>query len=101
MGLLDRLRASRALGVGRAPVDGGQVYSPVQPRFAVIDVETTGLRPDVHRIVEIAVVTTDPWGQVVDEWSTRINPQDRWEPPTFTASQTLMSRRRPCSPTSY
>nr|WP_246391116.1 exonuclease domain-containing protein [Nocardioides soli] len=46
-----------------------------QPHFAVIDVETTGLRADTHRIVEIAVVTTDVWGQVLDEWSTRINPE--------------------------
>ncbi|GAA2501373.1 exonuclease domain-containing protein [Terrabacter carboxydivorans] len=46
-----------------------------QPRFAVIDVETTGVSPKQHRILEIAVVTTDLQGRVLDEWSTRINPQ--------------------------
>lgn len=45
------------------------------PRFAVQDVETTGLRADEHRVVEIAVVTTDLRGVVLDEWSTRVNPQ--------------------------
>lgn len=48
---------------------------PSQPHFAVIDVETTGLSADEHRIVELAVVTTDPWGRVLEEWATRINPQ--------------------------
>lgn len=46
-----------------------------QPRFAVIDIETTGLTPQTDRILEIAVVTTDPWGRVLGEWSTRINPE--------------------------
>ena len=47
----------------------------IEPRFVVVDVETTGLRADSHRILELALVTTDPWGRVLDEWSTRINPQ--------------------------
>ena len=46
-----------------------------RPRFAVLDVETTGLRANEHRVVEIAVVTTDLCGVVLDEWSTRVNPQ--------------------------
>lgn len=45
------------------------------PRFAVVDVETTGLRADEHRVVELAVVTTDARGRVLEEWSTRVNPQ--------------------------
>jgi DNA polymerase-3 subunit epsilon len=40
----------------------------------VLDVETTGLSASTHRIVEIAMVTTDPWGRVLGEWSTRLNP---------------------------
>lgn len=43
--------------------------------FAVIDVETTGLSPTAHRVVELAVVRTDLSGRVLDEWSTRFNPE--------------------------
>ena len=42
--------------------------------FAVIDVETTGLSPKSHRILELAIVRTDPAGRVLDEWTTRFNP---------------------------
>ncbi|NUR14906.1 exonuclease domain-containing protein [Terrabacter sp. C0L_2] len=54
----------------RAP---GEIWQ--RPRFAVLDVETTGLRANEHRVVEIAVVTNDLRGVVLDEWSTRVNPQ--------------------------
>lgn len=67
MGLMDRFRGTpRTTPVASAPV--------VPPRFAVIDVETTGLNPQHNRIVEIAVVTTDAWGRVLGEWSSRIHP---------------------------
>lgn len=46
-----------------------------RPRFAVLDVETTGLSASTHRIVEIAIVTTDERGVVMDEWVARVNPQ--------------------------
>lgn len=43
--------------------------------YAVIDLETTGLRPSWHdRIVEIAVVRVDDSGRIVDEWCTLVNP---------------------------
>ncbi|MFI7546221.1 exonuclease domain-containing protein [Actinoplanes sp. NPDC049599] len=43
--------------------------------YAVIDVETTGLRASWHdRIVEIAVVHLDERGRVQDEWCSLINP---------------------------
>ncbi len=70
MGFMDRFRKHET------PPEQPQL--PVrldQPRFAVIDIETTGLSPQLDRIVEIAVVTTDPWGRVLGEWSTRINPE--------------------------
>jgi DNA polymerase-3 subunit epsilon len=75
MGILDRL-----LGRAPQPTPATTVApsSPVWrdlPRFAVVDVETTGLSATQHRIVEVAVVTTDPWGRVLEEWGTRINPR--------------------------
>jgi len=76
MGFLGRLLGGRndaAPAALRTRVVAG--YAPGQPHFAVVDVETTGLSAESHRVVEIAVVTTDPWGRVLDEWSTRINPQ--------------------------
>lgn len=45
------------------------------PVFAVVDVETTGLSPSHHRILELAVIRTDAAGRVVDEWTSRFNPE--------------------------
>lgn len=45
------------------------------PYFAIIDVETTGLSPKKDRMLELAVVRVDQGGNVVDEWSTRLNPE--------------------------
>lgn len=42
--------------------------------FAVLDVETTGLSAGRHRVLEVAVVRTDPWGRVLGEWVQRLNP---------------------------
>lgn len=43
--------------------------------YTVVDVETTGLFPRKHdRIVEIAMVAVSDEGEVVDEWSTLVNP---------------------------
>ena len=42
--------------------------------FTVVDVETTGLSPVQHRVLEVAVVRTDEHGRVVGEWSRRVNP---------------------------
>jgi DNA polymerase-3 subunit epsilon len=44
------------------------------PAFAVVDVETTGLEPGVDRVVEVAVVRTDPLGRVTHEYATAVNP---------------------------
>ncbi|MDI1435391.1 exonuclease domain-containing protein [Polyangium sorediatum] len=48
---------------------------PFPPGFAVIDVETTGLRPQSERIIEIGLVRTDVYGNVLSELSTLLNPQ--------------------------
>jgi DNA polymerase-3 subunit epsilon len=45
-------------------------------RFAVVDVETTGLSPRRHRILQVAVVVVDADGQVLDRWSSYVRP--RW-----------------------
>ncbi|HEV2009223.1 MAG TPA: 3'-5' exonuclease, partial [Burkholderiales bacterium] len=43
-----------------------------ETRLAFVDLETTGLSPGAHRVIEIGVVTVD--GDRVSEWSTLINP---------------------------
>ena len=44
--------------------------------YAVLDVETTGLRPSWHdRIVEIAIVQVSDAGEVEAEWCTLVNPE--------------------------
>ncbi|MDE2483236.1 MAG: 3'-5' exonuclease [bacterium] len=43
-------------------------------RFAVIDVETTGLNPAVDRVVEIACVAIDD-DRIVDRWQSFIDPK--------------------------
>jgi DNA polymerase III subunit epsilon len=42
------------------------------PRFAVVDVETSGLSSRRHRILQIGLVTVEPDGDVVDQWSTMV-----------------------------
>jgi DNA polymerase-3 subunit epsilon len=42
--------------------------APALPRFAVVDIETSGLSTRRHRILQVAVVTLEN-GCVVDEWS--------------------------------
>jgi DNA polymerase-3 subunit epsilon len=47
---------------------------PPSTRFAVIDVETTGLRPEESNVVEVAIIELDASGAACSEWSTLINP---------------------------
>ena len=42
------------------------------PPLAFVDLETTGMTPARHRVLEIAIVTVD--GDRVTEWSTLVNP---------------------------
>jgi DNA polymerase-3 subunit epsilon len=55
--------------------DPGQTY-------VVVDVETTGGRPGLHRVTEIGAVKLQG-GEIIDEWSSLINPQ-RSIPPNIT-----------------
>jgi len=43
-----------------------------QQRFAVLEVETTGLSARRHRIIQLAVVTVDASGTVLDRWATLV-----------------------------
>ena len=84
MGLLDLFRRRKDKRVPPAapqPVRTPPVRIPaVLPTaghpvgFAVVDVETTGLSASQHRVLEVAVVRTDPYGRVLGEWVRRLNP---------------------------
>jgi len=67
----------RLFGGGRTKTDAAPAMRTraQSPFFAIIDVETTGLSPKRDRVLELAVVRVDQRGQIVDEWSTRFNPE--------------------------
>lgn len=44
-----------------------------EPRFAVLDVETTGLCTDTNSIVEIAIIELQSNGSIVSEWSSLVD----------------------------
>ncbi len=71
MGFFDRFRRAQRAREQRLAAPAS---ASAAPGFAVIDVETTGLSPNSHRILELAIVRTDPAGRVLDEWTTRFNP---------------------------
>ena len=51
---------------------------PGQARYAVVDVETSGLRPDRHRVLQVGVVVVDGAGTVLSRWSSLVRPSRRW-----------------------
>lgn len=57
-----------------APIAGTERLPGV--RFAVLDVETSGLRPRRHHLLQLAVVVVDARGVVSSAWSTYVRP--RW-----------------------
>jgi DNA polymerase-3 subunit epsilon len=64
--------------------------------YAVIDLETTGLRPEWHdRIVEIAVVHVDTAGGIEREWATLVNPRRDLGPQHVHAISAAEARRAP------
>lgn len=79
MGMFDWLLGKKqnpaARTSGPAAVVASDRQSTRVPSFAIVDVETTGLSPRQNRILELAVVRIDDRGNVIDEWSTRINPE--------------------------
>lgn len=76
MGWFDRLFGS---GKSKQPSEAAETVAPSAaskpPYFAIMDVETTGLSPKMDRVIELAIVRVDQGGRVVDEWSTRFNPE--------------------------
>jgi DNA polymerase-3 subunit epsilon len=48
------------------------------PRFAVVDVETSGLRPGRDNVLQVAVVTVEADGSVVDRWQTLVKLRWPW-----------------------
>jgi DNA polymerase III epsilon subunit-like protein len=47
-------------------------------RFAVVDVETSGLSLRRHRVLQVGVVVVDATGAVVDRWASLVRPRHRW-----------------------
>lgn len=71
MGLLDKWRSS--VPTGRHRATAAEVVT--SGGYTVIDVETTGLSAQNHRVLEIAVVRTDAVGRIAGEWSRRVDPE--------------------------
>ena len=46
-------------------------------RFAVVDVETSGLSVRRHRLLQVGVVVVDGSGEVVDRWASLVRPRRR------------------------
>jgi len=64
--------------------------------YAVIDLETTGLRSAWHdRVVEIAVVHVDATGRIEREWSTLVNPNRDLGPQRVHGISAAEARRAP------
>lgn len=70
---LTRLRQLRTAGFRAEILQVNWTIDPDQT-YVVVDVETTGGRPGLHRVTEIGAVKVKG-GQVIDEWSSLINPQ--------------------------
>lgn len=67
-----------APGAPPARHPGRRVGAVGLPRFAVVDVETSGLSTRRHRILQIGLVTVDGAGTVVDQWSTLVRLRRPW-----------------------
>jgi DNA polymerase-3 subunit epsilon len=50
----------------------------METRYAVVDVETSGLRPRRDQILQIAIVTVEPDGRVLDRWTTLVRLRHWW-----------------------
>ena len=64
------LHPGRMVGLMDAELDG--------MRFAVVDVETSGLSLRRHHVLQIGLVIVDGNGRVLDRWSSLVAPRRRW-----------------------
>ena len=78
---LTRLRQLKSAGYRAEILRLGWHVDPDQT-YVVVDVETTGGRPGLHRLTEIGAVKMRS-GEIIDEWQSLINPQ-RSIPPNIT-----------------
>jgi len=53
---------------------GGEGASLLDRPLAVVDLETTGFSPGLDRAIEIGIVRVDPSGEIVDEWTSLVDP---------------------------
>jgi DNA polymerase III subunit epsilon len=64
--------------------------------YAVVDLETTGLRPSWHdRVVEVAVVHVDGQGNREREWCSLVNPERDMGPQAIHGITAAEARRAP------
>ncbi len=68
-----QLESLKQVGIEVCITTVDYIVDPMQP-YAVIDIETTGGRANLHRITEIGLVKMVN-GEVVDQWQTLINPE--------------------------
>jgi DNA polymerase III subunit epsilon len=62
----------------RRKVIGVSSEQDLPMRFAVVDVETSGLNVARHRLLQVGVVRVDAEGVVIDRWSSLVRPRHRW-----------------------
>jgi DNA polymerase III subunit epsilon len=56
-----------------------ELHAPAEPvRFAVVDVETSGLSVRRSRLLQVGVVVVDADGVVTDRWGSFVRPRNRW-----------------------
>ena len=61
-----------------AVADAASITPIEAVRFAVVDVETSGLSTRRNHVLQVAVVVVDGSGAEIDRWSSLVRPRHRW-----------------------